>query len=129
MTDLNTLPEVISKDLFLSLLEELLQNREQHSAEEQAGQLALLGEKFQKFYDPDIINGAQRTAIFEILKTATDTGRLQLMEALIGIMFQYRLDAYALYMEALLPTIISATVYQEVYDSILEYKAGSNGHH
>lgn len=123
MTDLNALPEVISKAQFLYLLEELLQNQEQEPLSEQIEKLDLLGEKFGKFYDLNVINHTHRATIFEILKTATDTGQLALMEDLIGIMFQYRIDAYARYLEEQLPPIPAPEVRREVYESIKEYKS------
>lgn len=123
MTDLNALPEVISKAQFLYLLEELLQNQEQEPLSEQIEKLDLLGEKFGKFYDLNVINPTHRATIFEILKTATDTSRLALMEDLTGIMFQYRIDAYAHYLEEQLPAITIPKVHREVYESIKEYKS------
>lgn len=122
MTDLKALPEVISKDQFLYLLEELLQNQERELLSEQIEKLDLLGEKFGKFYDLNVINHTHRTAIFEILKTATDTSRISLMEDLTGIMFQYRIDTYARYLEEQLPAITIPELRREVYGSIKEYK-------
>ncbi len=119
--DINRLPETISKENFLFLYANLMQQKNNLSKNTVIQYLNILGEKFEKFYDVNTLNYIEKDEIHKLLKEYTDFDELNLMEDLIGIMFQFRIDKYADYLQCHLNEIESKSVYNEVYDAGNEY--------
>ena len=119
--NIKDLPEVVSKEHFISLLDDLLKNRNNFSKDTFIKYLELLGEKYEKFYDTNIISEITLAELYRTLKEYTELDKLNLMKNLVGIMFQFRVDKYADFLSRHLNLIKLEDVYNEIYDALKEY--------
>lgn len=119
--DINNLPEVISEEDFHNLIEQVIKKKASYKNSDLINYVDILGEKYEKFYDASVLTQEESDGIFEILKHATDFSNISLIEKLVGILFQFRIDKYANYLKSHLSTINSEAVNNEVKDSLREY--------
>jgi hypothetical protein len=119
--DINNLPELISKQKFHLILEDVLNRQNNLSSDIVIQYLIILGERFEKFYDINELTIKEKKDIYAVLKVYTDFNRLDIVEDLINIMFQFRIDKYIDYLKRNLKSVKRKEVYDEIYDAISEY--------
>ena len=98
--NINKLPEVISEEHFLLLLDDLVQQKDNRSKYTIIQYLDILGEKFQKFYKANVINEKQRNNLLNMVIEFTNFTDLNLTEDLIGLMFQFKIDGYKYFLKS-----------------------------
>lgn len=119
--DINTLPEIISRENYLFLLNDLLKNACNLSKYTVLRHLDTLGDKLDKF-ENNVLCKNEKDIIYTLMLEYTDFNSLDLMENLNGIMFQFRIDKYVEYLKVNIDSIRSEKVYAEVFDAINEYE-------
>lgn len=119
--DINTLPEIISRENYLFLLNDLLKNTCNLSKYTVLRHLDTLGDKLDKF-ENNVLCKNQKDIIYMLMLEYTDFNSLDLMENLNGIMFQFRIDKYVEYLKVNIDSIRSEKVYAEVFEAINEYE-------
>lgn len=119
--NLEKLPEVISPDEFLQLMDQFNLIRVDCSRDVVLDFLEILGEKFEKFYDLGVLTTYQRDIICSELIKMTDFDDLKVIERLIGVMFQFRVDGYVGYLKENLNRINSLDIRKEVNEALEEY--------
>ena len=120
--DINNLTEVISKDDFHNLLNNIFKNKTLYSNSDLINYLDILGEKYGKFYDDNELTILEAENIHEILKEVSDFNRIDIMEQLVCILFKFRIDNYANFLKKELNSIKSEVVYNEINDALNEYE-------
>ena len=114
--------EVISKEQFSFLINELILKENNYSNSEILERLEILSEKYLKFYDLDYLTKIQRQNVNKILIKLTDFSNLTTIEELIGVLFNLKIDEYYHYLKRHSDTIISKQVEKEVFESLKEYE-------
>ena len=113
--------EVISTEEFNSLINELIISQNKFSNSDLIELLNLLSEKYLLFYKTCELTMNQKIEINKILIKLTNFSNLIITEDLIGILFNFRLDAYFLFLREKCNTIKLDEVRNEVINSLSEY--------
>ena len=114
--------EVISEKGFDTLLEDFLNNEVNYTNVDKIEILDILGEKYFKFYDTHMLTPGQSKRVTSLLIKLTDFDNLGVIEDLIGILFNFRLVDYYLFLKESSNTIKLDKVRNEVINSLNEYK-------
>lgn len=119
--NLINLPEVISERDFHIYLDQLVSKRNSISKNKFVLLLEILGEKFEKFYNDNELSNEEKQVLYEILKELTDLLNFDIMARLIGILFQFRIDNYAVFLQENLQNIENPVILEECRDALKEY--------
>lgn len=122
LNDINRLDEVISKNDFHLLLDQVFLHKDNLSRDILIDYIHILGDKFSKFYDYNELKNKERFELSNTLIGITDLTDFDSIEQLIGIMFCFRLDDYCLYLKSNLLNIYSDVIIKEIQDAIIEYE-------
>jgi hypothetical protein len=117
------LPEVISKDQFKKLLNIIILNYEQIQETDLIEYLEILSDKFSQFYNYDLLSKFEKDKLFKILVKSTDFNNINIIMDLIGFLFSFRIDEYALYLKENINIKINIPkdVLDEIKDALEEY--------
>lgn len=119
---INNLCEVITKDEFHNLMNQLILEHKNLSVEDVFKCLDILGEKFQKFYDSNELHNEESNFLVETLIKLSDFENYTRTESLVSIMFSFRLEKYFLHLVEIVNTnILNERVKQELVEAIAEY--------
>lgn len=123
LNDFDTLDEVISKNNFHLLLDQVFLHKDNVSKDVLVDYIMILGDKFSKFCDYNELKDKERSELSNMLIGLTDFTDFVSIEQLIGIMFYFRLDDYCLYLKGKLLNIYSDVIIKEIQAAIIEYEA------
>jgi len=113
--------ELLSKTDFQDLFETLFEIKEKFENEVLVEMLIALSERYQKFYE-DILQPVHKRKINSLLIELTDFTSLNRLLDLITIMFNFKSEMYAEYLNKNSKTIISESIKKEVLESLTEFE-------
>lgn len=116
------LEELITEKEFNFFLNNFILNEDNYSNYEKIEILDILSDKFSKFYNTHILTETQKNQLINSLILLTDFSKLDIMQDLIGILFNFRLNEYYLYLKNHCNSIIHKKVQIELLDSLAEYE-------
>lgn len=117
--------EVISIEKFNLLLTDFLSESESLNSSERIEILEILGEKYSKFYNSNLLDNHVKNKLSEILIRLTDFTNLTTMEDLGFILFSFKLNNYYLFLKNNAYSIQSNEVRNEVLNLLKEYESNS----
>lgn len=116
--------EVLSEDEFHNLLNELIIENDKYSKTTLLEIVNLLSEKYLLFYGTTKLTNKEKDYINSTLIKFTNFSDLSTTEDLIGILFNFRLHSYYLFLKNNIYLIKKDEVRKEVLNSLKEYEEG-----
>lgn len=122
LEDYKNWKEVFSESEFRDLLGELFAKKNVYSKDVFLEMLSLLSEKYGYFYGTYKLTNEENNDINSILLELTDFSNLSITEDLIGILFNFRVNNYYLFLKNKNHLIKLDEVRSEVLDALKEYE-------
>ena len=118
-TKFQHLPEVVLEEHFHNLFKEFIEVSSSLNEEKQIALLEILGEKFEKLYDPNKLNLIERKFIPDQLIKLTNFSEIKRICELTGLMFAFNVNSYYDFLQDSLKTKhMTLKVRKEIAESI-----------
>lgn len=124
LEDYKSWNEIISENEFHNFLKELFENKDGYSKTALLEIVNELSEKYLLFYGVAKLTVAEKENLHSTLLELTNFSDLLIIEDLIGILFNFRLDSYYLFLKNNATSIKFQEVKKEVLNSLKEYEEG-----